>query len=119
MPVRIADRSKRSQGEGGKFHMLFCKRKSYDGYGHQDPKNKVYNGDIKTAKQDPQNVKKQVQAASSGSFKIKRLSKGSQWKYAKFNELNPERNPDDGKADYQSSQEVKKSNKDTTAKYHP
>lgn len=78
IPVGIAECAKRGQGEGGKFHVLFGKRNSYNGDGHQDSKNEVYDGDIETTQQDPQNVKEEVQAAISGSFKIECLAKRGQ-----------------------------------------
>ena len=76
MPVRIADGAKRGQGEGGQFQMLFGKRKSDDGDRHQDCENNMNNGNIKTAQQDPENVKKQVQTTIPCSFKIKCLTEG-------------------------------------------
>ena len=119
IPIGITEGPKRDQCKSGEFDVLFGKRYPDDGNGRQDSENDVDDRDVKSAKNDPQDIEEEVKAAVACPFIIQGLSERCKGKDSQSEQLNAEGDADDGQADQQSTQEIEKTDEDTPSKDHP
>lgn len=98
--------------------MLHAPRDAHDGDAEQQAEYAVDNGNLPPAEQDPEQVHHRGEATGLARPEDHRMAERPESKRPQLEELQPERNPDDGHAHHQAHDEIQDRN-DEAAEEQP